>query len=869
MSFTPMIRQYLDVKKQHPDAILFFRLGDFYEMFFEDAVLASRELEITLTGRDGGGSERVPMCGVPYHASDGYIARLIAKGHRVAVCEQVEDPATAKGIVRREVTRVITPGTVIDNHLLEDKSNNFLLSVFAGHSGAGLAFTDVTTGLFMVTVFALDSWPDDLLNEIVRLRPAEIIIPSSQIKSQLISKIKESCRAPVNGYFDSAFLPEAAADLLNKQFGKDALKECETFSYNLAAAAAGALLSFLRDTQKRELSHINRLEVYSAGLYMLIDAATVNNLELTGSLRENNSRWTVLTILDRTLTAMGGRLLRAWLLQPLMDVNRIVERHDAVQELVESVYFRRDLRENLKNIYDLERLAGKISFGTANARDLVALRKSIEYLPVIKSLLEKSSSIFLKRLGREIESLSEIKDLLYNAIADDPPLSVRDGGLIKTGYHQEVDRLRSAGKNGKKLLADMEEKERSRTGIRSLKIGYNRVFGYYIEITRANLALAPHDYQRRQTLANAERFITPELKEYEEMILGAEERLVQLEYHIFLDLRENILARIHSIQRTARALAGADVVASLAELAVSEKYCRPEVNPNRRISVREGRHPVLEQVLGPGRFVPNDLDFDGENSRMVILTGPNMAGKSTFMRQVALIALMAQMGSYVPAKKAEIGLIDRIFVRAGAVDDLAGGQSTFMVEMNECREILLGASSRSLVIMDEVGRGTSTYDGISIARALAEYINEKIRSRTLFSTHYHELTDMEQITGIVNYTVAVKEEGDDIVFLRKVVPGKADRSYGIHVARLAGLPEEVLSRSRDVLASLEIVKKPCVESAAAREEKVRTTVPNAAHHLLQELRLLDIACMTPLEALNILDNLQKRINGAFYNEGGE
>lgn len=868
MNFTPMIRQYLDVKKQHPDAILFFRLGDFYEMFFEDAVLASSELEITLTGRDGGSSERVPMCGVPYHAAEGYIARLIAKGHRVAICEQVEDPATAKGIVRREVTRVITPGTVTENHFLEDKSNNFLLCVFAGQSSIGLALTDVTTGLFMVTGFTLESGRDDFINEVVRLKPAEIIMPASQIGSELAGKIKESCKAPVTGCPDSAFLPELTVMLLEKQFGKDALKASEMAVFTPAVAAAGALLSFLSDTQKRELSHINRLEVYNPQLYMLLDATTRHNLELTISLRENSRRWTLLSILDRTVTAMGGRLLRTWLLQPLMDVNKISERLDAVQELVEGFFLRRDLRENLKNIYDLERFAGKISFGTANARDLAALRKSLGYLPVIKPLLEKSASPLLNKLGQEIETLDEIRDLLRDAVADNPPLSVREGGLIKTGYHPEVDRLRAAGRNGKELLADMEEKERARTGIKSLKIGYNKVFGYYLEITRANLALAPPDYQRRQTLANAERFITPELKEYEDLILGAEERLVQLEYRIFLELREIILARVHSIQRTARALAGADVIASMAELAVAGKYCRPQVNVNRRILVKEGRHPVLEQVLGPGRFVPNDLDLDGEDSRMVLLTGPNMAGKSTYMRQVALIVLMAQMGSYVPAKQAEIGIVDRIFTRAGAADDLAGGQSTFMVEMNECREILHGASPRSLVIMDEVGRGTSTYDGISIARALAEYINKKVRARTIFSTHYHELTDLEEMAGVVNYTVAVKEEGDDIVFLRKVVPGKADRSYGIHVARLAGLPEEVLSRSREILASLEIVKKPHAEAAAAREEPGRVPGPAAGNHLLQELLVLNIVNMTPLEALNVLDRLQRRINGSLSDKGG-
>ena len=864
MSFTPMIRQYLDVKKQNPDAILFFRLGDFYEMFFEDAVLASRELEITLTGRDGGASEKVPMCGVPYHAVEGYIARLIAKGYRVAICEQVEDPAEAKGIVRREVTRVITPGTVIDGQLLEDKTNHFLCSVATGQEAFGLAVTDITTGLFMVAGFAGKSGRDELIEEMVRLKPAEIIMPASLINSSLFHRFKEVCQAPVSGYFDHAYLAEAAVPAVQEWFGEDILKDSDLVAFAAVWGAAGALLSFLKDTQKRELTHINRLRIYHPERYMFLDTTTRRNLELTVSLREGSRRGTLLAVLDRSVTAMGGRILRSWLLQPLLDRNRIEARLDAVQELAEGVFLRSDLRDYLKCIYDLERLAGRISFGSANARDLLALGKSLSCLPGIKEKLSETVSTLLKDLGVQLDILEDVKDFLDRAVADDPPLSLRDAGIIRPGYHPDVDRLRTAGRDGKALLAGLEERERSRTGIRSLKVGYNKVFGYFIEVTRANLNQVPPEYTRRQTLANAERYITPELKEYEEMILGAEDRLAQLEYRLFLEIREFLLDNLPRIQRTAAALGQIDALRSLSEAAVEGGYCRPSLNNNLCIRISEGRHPVLEQVLGPGCFVPNDLDLDGGERRLILLTGPNMAGKSTYMRQVALIVLMAQTGSFVPAREAEIGLVDRIFTRVGAADDLAGGLSTFMVEMKECREIVQGATEKSLIIMDEVGRGTSTYDGISIARALAEYINGRIGARTIFSTHFHELTDLEEINGVVNHTVAVKEEGEGIIFLRKVVPGKADRSYGIHVARLAGLPEEILSRSRDLLSCLEAAKGPRAEAAAAGERgcdhATCTTDAAGEHPVLQDLRGINIMDITPMEAINRLYQLQKRLN---------
>jgi len=860
LNFTPMIRQYLDIKKQNPDAVLFFRLGDFYEMFFEDAVLASRELEITLTGRDGGAAERVPMCGVPYHAAEGYIARLIAKGHRVAICEQVEDPAEAKGIVRREVTRVITPGTVTDSQLLEDKANHFLCSVAVGSDAHGLAVTDITTGLFMVAAFTGNGGRDELIEEMARLKPAEIIMPVSLINGNLFQRFSEVCRAPVGGYPDHAYSAAAAVPTVEAQFGTDVVKDSELAAFTAVWSAAGALLAFLKDTQKRELTHINRLRTYHPERYMFLDTTTRRNLELTASLREGSRRGTLLAVLDRTVTAMGGRILRSWLLQPLLDQKRIEARLDAVQELVENVFLRRGLRDHLKGIYDLERLAGRISFGSANARDLLALGKSLGCLPGLKESLAGAVSPLLKDLGSQVDALEDVKDFLDRAVAEDPPQSLRDGGIVRTGYHPGLDRLRTAGRDGKTLLAGLEERERARSGIRSLKVGYNKIFGYFIEVTRANLNQIPPDYTRRQTLANAERFITPELKEYEEMILGAEGRAAQLEYRLFLEIREFLLANLPRLQRSAAALGNIDALRSFAEAAVEGDYRRPSLSSGRRIRIEAGRHPVLEQVLDPGCFVPNDFDLGGEDRRLILLTGPNMAGKSTYMRQVALIALMAQTGSFVPARKAEIGLVDRIFTRVGAADDLAGGLSTFMVEMKECREIVQGATEKSLIIMDEVGRGTSTYDGISIARALAEYINGRIGARTIFSTHFHELTDLEEIKGVVNHTVAVKEEGEGIIFLRKVVPGKADRSYGIHVARLAGLPEEILSRSRDLLSCLEAVKEQRPEVAAAAEKGCDVAAGGGEHPVLQDLREINIMDITPLEAINRLYQLQKRLN---------
>ncbi|MDD4237115.1 MAG: DNA mismatch repair protein MutS [Desulfotomaculaceae bacterium] len=854
-----MIKQYLEIKQQYPDTILFFRLGDFYEMFFDDARLASRELEIALTGRDGGGSERVPMCGFPYHAADSYIARLLAKRYRVAICEQVEDPALAKGIVRREVTRVITPGTVMEGHLLEEKQNNYLVSIALEGSSYSFAMTDISTGVFMVSAFTGDKGRARLAEELSRLLPAEVLLPLAQAE-RLSEDLTLTGAVTVSAYLDEAYDRLQALRELENQFGQDCPGNIKSPDFELAIPAAGALLKYLRDTQKRDLSHIRQVSYYHPGRFMLLDASTRRNLELTRSLSDGSRRNTLLAVLDYTVTAMGGRLLRNWIEQPLLEKDEIVPRLDAVDELMQQLFIRSDLKGLLKGIYDLERLAGRISFGTINARDMVSLKKSLDCLPDLKGLLEQCTAALLQETGYSIDIMKDLRELLDSAITDNPPLSLRDGGIIKIGFNTEVDRLRLVKQEGKSMLARLEEQERSRTGIRSLKVGFNKVFGYYIEVTKSNLEQVPEDYHRKQTLANAERFITPELKEYEDLVLGAEDRLVQLEYQIFSEIRNQFTGAIQRIQATAAAVAIADALFSLAEAAAVGRFVRPGINGDGQLFIKDGRHPVLEQVLNE-KFVPNDTVMDNQKNRLVLITGPNMAGKSTYMRQVALIIMMAQSGSFVPAASAQIPLVDRIFTRVGAADDLATGQSTFMVEMNECRAIVLGATQRSLIIMDEVGRGTSTYDGISIARALVEYIHTRIGAKTLFSTHYHELTNLDQVAGIVNYNVAVKEDGENIIFLRKVVAGKSDRSYGIHVARLAGLPEEIVRRATEVLRGLE-TGGGAIDAAACKEsyrEEAAIMLNEREHAVLQKLGSLNVLSMTPLEALNQLYHLQQGI----------
>lgn len=848
VSYTPMIQQYLQIKRNYQDAILFFRLGDFYEMFFDDALVASRELEITLTGRDAGASGRVPMCGVPYHAADTYIARLVERGYKVAICEQVEDPADARGIVRREVTRVITPGTIME--CLEERKHNFLAAIVEKEGIYGLAVVDVTTGLFMVTQV---NGQEALLDELCRLEPAEILLPDLLPYRELSEKIRSRISRSFISFWDpAAFERGEAIRSLQEQLGMG-WNRSGLSSLPLAVLCAGGILHYLKATQKRELGHINQVEIYSAGQYMHLDAVTRRNLELTSSLKDGTRWGTLLWVLDYSVTAMGGRLLKSWLERPLLDVKAIRARQDAVEELVNDSLARQELQQLLRAVYDLERLSSRVVYGTAGPRDLLALKNSLAVLPQVKKVLGNKKACFWQDVLSDLDCLEDIVRVLDEAINNDPPVSPREGGILREGYHPEVDRLRQASREGKNWLAQLEAREKERTGIRSLKVGFNKVFGYYLEVTRPNLNLVPPDYIRKQTLAGAERFITSELKKLEEQILGAEEKLVQLEYRIFTEIREKVAAQVRRIQRTAGAVARTDAILSLAEAAVKGNYVRPEVNDGYRIFIRDGRHPVVERVLGPGEFVPNDVEL-GEDTRLILLTGPNMAGKSTYMRQVALLVLMAQVGSFIPAASGEIGIVDRIFTRVGASDDLAAGQSTFMVEMSECRVIVSAATSRSLIIMDEVGRGTSTYDGISIARALVEYIVKRIGARTLFSTHYHELTELDTLPGVKNFTVAVEERGENVVFLHRVHPGRANRSYGIQVARLAGLPEEILQRAAEILQDLEFrrnggeINKIAPQNLPVYQGKSQPS----RHPILDELIKLDLWQMTPLEALNTI-----------------
>lgn len=870
MGYTPMIQQYLQIKQSYQDAILFFRLGDFYEMFFDDALMASKELEITLTSRDGGSAGRVPMCGVPYHAAGTYLARLVEKGHRVAICEQIEEPGLTKGIVRREVVRVVSPGTIFDDHLLDERKHNYLAALTSEGQAYGLAFVDITTGMCRLTQFNGQGALNSLLDELARLEPAEVLVCNQEGTQVMTTALGNRIDALITLSEGEYFERRRAANLIEKHFGQHGVGQ-DIWAQTLAVRAMGGLLGYLYATQQSSLAQITRVEMYSCGQYMIMDGITRRNLEVVKSLFEGNKSGSLFTVLDHTVTAMGGRMLKNWLEQPLIDVEQIRDRQDCVAELVGDLQLRLALQEYLKSVYDFERLAGRIGFGTAGARDLAALRQSLQVLPKIITSMQQVKSRLGISLREKIDPLQEIRQLLENAIVNEPPPSLRDGGIIRAGYHAEVDRLKVTAKDGKSWLARLESEQRELTGIKSLKVAYNKVFGYYIEVTKSNLHLVPEHYVRRQTLANAERFMTPQLKEYEETILGAVDRLAQLEYQLFIQVRDQVAVKIEELQTTARAVAGIDVLVALAEAAVKGNYVRPQITDRPVLEIKDGRHPVVEVAMGKGKFVPNDVFVD-ESSFLVMLTGPNMAGKSTYMRQVALIVLMAQMGSFVPAAGARIGIVDRIFTRVGAADNLAGGQSTFMVEMNECRMIIEGATNRSLIIMDEVGRGTSTYDGISIARAVVEYIHARIGARTFFSTHYHELTDLDQLAGIVNYTVSVQDAGEDIVFLHRVVPGKADRSYGIHVARLAGLPAEVVQRAQDILLHLQGSQANDESGVPAPTPRGEAGAPEKKEYngaLLEELVRLDITSLTPLEALNMLAGWQVMLARAGMEEQGK
>ena len=874
---TPMMKQYMQTKEEYKDCILFYRLGDFYEMFFDDALTASKELEITLTGKNCGLEERAPMCGIPYHAVDSYLNRLVSKGYKVAICEQVEDPKTAKGIVKREVIRVVTPGTNLDTQGLDETKNNYIMCIVYMADRYGLSVADVTTGEYLVT--ELDS-QTKLMDELYKFMPSEIVCNEAFYMSGLdLDDLKNRLHMAIYSleawYFDDALCRET----LQEHFKVASLEGIGLSDYECGMIASGALLKYLEETQKNSLSHMSRLTRYATGNYMVLDSATRRNLELVETLREKQKRGSLLWVLDKTKTAMGARTLRKYVEQPLIDKESIVKRLDADAELKDNAICREEIREYLNPVYDLERLVGKITYQSANPRDLIAFQSSLSMLPSVKCILKDMESDLLKEIYEELDPLEELCDLVGRAIQEEPPLAMKEGGIIKDGYNEEVDRLRKAKSEGKNWLADLETKEREKTGIKNLRIRYNKVFGYYLEVTNSFKDLVPDYYTRKQTLANAERYIIPELKELEDTILGAEDKLCALEYELYCEVRNTIAAELTRIQRTAKAVAKLDVIASLALVAERNNYVRPKINEKGVIDIRDGRHPVVEKMIPNDMFIANDTYLDDKKQRISIITGPNMAGKSTYMRQAALIVLMAQLGSFVPASSANIGLVDRIFTRVGASDDLASGQSTFMVEMNEVANILRNATSKSLLILDEIGRGTSTFDGLSIAWAVVEYISNSklLGAKTLFATHYHELTELEgKISNVNNYCIAVKEKGDDIVFLRKIVKGGADKSYGIQVAKLAGVPDPVINRAKEIVEELVTaditgkVKNIAVQGSETKKKTQKKldevdltqfslfdTVKD--DDVLNELKELDISHMTPMDAMNKLYQLQNKL----------
>lgn len=872
-ALSPMMQEYVKTKEEYHDCILLYRLGDFYEMFFEDALTASKELEITLTGKDCGLKERAPMCGVPFHSVETYINRLIEKGYKVAICEQVEDPKKAKGLVKREVVRIVTPGTTLDATSLDETKNNYLMSIVYIEDHFGCAIADITTGDCFLT--ELDK-AQKLLDEINKFTPAEIICNESFLMSgvdteDLKNRLGICVFSQEPWYFDD----ELCRKTLKEHFQVNSLEGLGIGEFESGVLAAGALFLYLQETQKTALSHMATIRPYSAEKYMLIDSSSRRNLELVETLREKQKRGSLLWVLDKTKTAMGARTLRSYVEQPLIDQEEIENRLSAIEELNEHPMLRDEIREYLQPIYDLERLISRISYKSANPRDMIAFASSLEMLPHIKQVLKEFSSPVLRQLEEEMDSLLDISGLIKQAIVDDPPLAQKDGGIIREGYHEDVDKFRRSRTDGKKWLSELEARERERTGIRTIKIKYNRVFGYSLEITNAFKDQVPDNYIRKQTLTNAERYITQELKELEDLILGAEDKLYALEYELFCDVRDKVGAEVVRIQQTAKAVAAIDVLASLALVAQRNNYVRPKINNSGVIDIKNGRHPVVEQMIENDMFIANDTYLDNQKKRISIITGPNMAGKSTYMRQTALIVLMAQIGSFVPAEKANIGIVDRIFTRVGASDDLASGQSTFMVEMTEVANILRNATSKSLLILDEIGRGTSTFDGLSIAWAVVEHIsNTKLcGAKTLFATHYHELTELEgKISGVNNYCIAVKEKGDDIVFLRKIVKGGADKSYGIQVAKLAGVPDTVIQRAKELVEELsdaDITAAVKDLTAPKKKQKIQYDQVDMAqmslfdtvqdNDIINEIKGLEIGNLTPMEALNILYNLQNKI----------
>ena len=863
---SPMMKHYIETKNQYRDCFLFYRLGDFYEMFFDDALLASRELEITLTGKDCGLPERAPMCGIPFHAAESYISKLIEKGYKVAICEQLEDPATCKGIVKRDVVRIVTPGTVIDSNMLDEKENNYIMCIYQKGLYFGISVCDITTGNFFSSEIKDTNNFQILLDEIARYNPAEIITNKIFLSiDDEISQIKERFNVYISSVEDELF-NEDPGDLQEffKFVDNDENVLNKLTDKSLSIASINALLEYLNNTQKVKLEHINTIKIYDINKYMVLDINARRHLELTEKMRDKNKKGTLLWVLDKTSTSMGGRLLKRWINNPILSTKRINERLYAVEELKNNLILRDDIKEALKKVYDIERLTGKIAFGNANARDMVSLKISLSMLPEIKQLLSSTNSDMLSSLYKNLDELKDIFELIDSAIVEEPPIAITEGGIIKLGYNEEVDTYRKATTEGKTWLIELEAKEKQLTGIKNLKVGYNKIFGYYIEVSKSNLNMVPDRYVRKQTLANGERFITEELKNLESQILGAQEKLVGLEYSIFIEIRNKISKQIERIQQTANIISIIDVLTSFAEISSDYNYVMPIVDESGEIDIKEGRHPVIEKMLPKNEFVANDTYLNNDEDRFSIITGPNMAGKSTYMRQVALITIMAQIGCFVPASYAKIGIVDKVFTRVGASDDLSMGQSTFMVEMSEVATILKNATKNSLVILDEIGRGTSTYDGLAIAWAVVEYMSnkEKIGCKTLFATHYHELTELEnKIEGVKNYSVAVKEKGENVIFLRKIVKGGTDESYGIHVAKLAGVPQTIIKRSNEILRTLE--RKVKINSEPKENKKIVSGQLDMYNYKLadiaHELDKINLNELTPIDALNILVKIKEKM----------
>ena len=867
--YSPMMQKYLETKEKYKDCILFYRLGDFYEMFFDDAITASRELEITLTGKDCGQAERAPMAGIPHHAADSYAAKLIAKGYKVAICEQLTDPKTTKGIVERGVIRVLTPGTLVESNMLEERKNNYIMSVYKSGIFFGISVCDISTGEFYTCEIKENNNFEILLDEIARFSPAEIISNSFMYDcTEEIKKVKERLDIYITRFSDEYF-KEDIQNLKEKynftNMNQEPIENIE--EKKLALASINALVEYLNQTQMTSLEHINTIRVYNISKYMSLDINTRRNLEITEKLRDKSKKGTLLWVLDKTATSMGGRMLRRWLNDPLKDLSEIHKRLDSVKELKEQIMLRGDIIENLKKVYDIERLAGKMAYGNSNARDMISLKTSLSKMPELKNSLALCKSTYLKELYENLDELKDIHELIEKSIVDDPPIVIKEGGIIKLGYDEEIDRLKTATTEGKNWIINLEKEEREKTGIKTLKVGFNKVFGYYIEVTKSFISQVPDRYVRKQTLTNGERYITEELKKLEDQILGAEEKVINLEYNAFIQIREKIAKNIKRLQKTAETVSTLDVLSSFAQVAEDMDYCMPVVDNSGCIDIKNGRHPVIEKMLPFGSFIGNDTYLDKQADRLSIITGPNMAGKSTYMRQVALITLMAQVGSFVPAQEAHIGIVDKIFTRVGASDDLSMGQSTFMVEMMEVAQILKEATENSLVILDEIGRGTSTYDGLSIAWAVAEFIadKEKCGAKTLFATHYHELVNLEdKLEGVKNYHIAVKEKGEDVIFLRKILRGGTDESYGIHVAKLAGVPKTVTARANEILKTLE--RKDLILNKKQEETKLKKVVEGQFDmfnyklaEIAHEIDKINLNELTPIDALNTLVRIKEKM----------